>query len=221
MGYAGGEQFQAPHTIFVFPDGDCSGVLNAYGRLVLDHLPRALLQKALITALGYTHKDINPEDKDATHYPKTVGHYWESYDRNAGRSSYRPSTLVERVRLARRHLAKGDTAHHGVEEIARALLHLVNLSNTSTKIKVGARQHVQVQQLFTDPKDLEQYQQLIVEVLFKSDFISQGRWLTLSQRFATSLWRSLASARDPTRLGNTWPGWTRAKRLFEEGPRWQ
>ncbi|PMU25264.1 MULTISPECIES: UvrD-helicase domain-containing protein [unclassified Pseudomonas] len=175
--------FQAPHTIFVFPDGDCSGVLNAYGRLVLDHLPRALLEKALITALGYTHKDINSEDEDATHYPKTVGHYWESYDRNAGRSNYRPSTLVERVRLARRHLAKGDTAHHGVEEIARALLHLVNLSNTSTKIKVGARQHVQVQQLFTDPKDLEQYQRLIVEVLFKSDFISQGRWLTLSQRF--------------------------------------
>ncbi|MNJ14400.1 DNA helicase II [compost metagenome] len=194
-----------PHTIFVFPDGDCSGVLDAYAQLVLDHLPAALLPKAKVAALGYTHKEIDP-DGDPEHYPKTVGHYWEPYERNAGRTGYRPSTLVERVRLARRHISKGETAHHGVEEIARALLHLVNLSNLSTKLKVGARQHVQVQQLFTEAKDLERYQQLVVEVLFKGDVLSCERWLILSQRF-WDLTKILACTNDKTEAAQDYLGW--------------
>ena len=46
---------QLPHTIFVFPDGDCGEVLDAYGRHVLQHSAE-LLQKATITALDFTHR---------------------------------------------------------------------------------------------------------------------------------------------------------------------
>lgn len=174
---------QPLHTIFVFPDGDCGGVLDAYGRLILNHLPVSLQSSAFITAVGYTHKDIAPDDTDPTHYPKTVGHYWESYDRDASRSGYRPSTMIERVRLARRNVTKGETAHQSVEEIARALLHLVNLSNLSTKLKVGSRQHVQIQHLFSDEQDLARYQQLVVDLLFTADTINQTNWSTYVARF--------------------------------------
>ncbi|VXC80453.1 DNA helicase [Pseudomonas sp. 9AZ] len=173
---------QLPHTIFVFPDGDCGEVLDAYGRHVLQHLSAELLQKATITALGFTHKDIDPDGQDE-HYPKTVAHYWGKYDRNAGGSGYKPPTLVERLRFARCHLAKGETAHQAVEEMARALIHLVNLSDPRTRIKAGARQHVQIQQLLIQPDDLERYQNLVVEVLFSSDSITQHRWKVLRHRF--------------------------------------
>lgn len=171
------------HTVFVFPDGDCSGVLDAYGRLVLQELPSDLHLSATVAALGYTHKDVDPADADPSHYPKTVGHYWEAYDRSAGLGVYRPPTLIERVRLAKRNLVKSDTAHHSAEEIAKGLLHLVNLTNLSTKIKVGTRQHVQVQQLFSDSKDLVSYQQLVVELLFTSESVTAESWSSLALRF--------------------------------------
>lgn len=172
------------HTIFIFPDGDCSGVLGAYGRLVLQELPSDLQSKAIVSAIGYTHRDFDPTDADPLHYPETVGHYWEGYDRNAGSAKYRPPTLIERVRQAKRNLGKGDTAHHSVEEIAKGLLHLVNLTNLTTKIKVGARQHVQIQQLFTDTEDLASYQQLVVELLFTSTIISTDSWPSYARRFS-------------------------------------
>ena len=171
------------HTIFVFPDGDCSKVLDAYGRLVLQELPSELQGNATVTALGYTHKDIDPTDAEATHYPKTVGHYWEGYDRSAGLGAYRPPTLIERVRQAKRNVVKSNTAHHSAEEIAKGLLHLVNLTNLTTKIKAGSRQHVQVQQLFTSLEDLASYQQLVVELLFTSNSIRADSWSSLAERF--------------------------------------
>ncbi|BFN27525.1 ATP-dependent DNA helicase UvrD1 [Pseudomonas sp. SCT] len=178
-----GEQGPLRHTIFVFPDGDCSAVLDAYARLAFQQLPVCLHDKATVTAVGYTHKDIDPADTDPMHYPKTVGHYWEGYDRCAGLVAYRPPTLIERVRLAKRGLVKSDTAHHSVEEIAKGLLHLVNLSNPNTKIKVGSRQHVQVQQLLANLNDLACYQQLVVDLLFTSHVISAENWASFTQRF--------------------------------------
>ncbi|RMO86312.1 UvrD/REP helicase [Pseudomonas syringae pv. philadelphi] len=178
-----GDEGPLRHTIFIFPDGDCSGVLDAYGRLVLQELPTDLHGRAKISAIGYTHRDFDTVDADPLHYPKTVGHYWEGYDRNAGSAAYRPPTLIERIRQAKRNLVKGDTAHHSVEEIAKGLLHLVNLINLATKIKIGARQHVQVQQLFTNLEDLVSYQQLVVELLFTSKIISTDSWSSYARRF--------------------------------------
>jgi hypothetical protein len=157
--------------------------LDAYARLAFQQLPVSLHHKAIVSAVGYTHKDIDPDDTDQLHYPKTVGHYWEGYDRDSAVVAYRPPTLIERIRQAKRGLAKSDTAHHSVEEIAKGLLHLVNLSNPNTRIKVGSRQHVQVQQLFTDLNDLASYQKLVVDLLFASQVISDESWTTFVQRF--------------------------------------
>lgn len=178
------EEGSLRHTIFVFPDGDCSGVLDAYGRLVLQELPYDLHGKATVSAIGYTHRDFDPIDADPLHYPKTVGHYWEGYDRTAGSATHRPPTLIERLRQAKRNIVRGDTAHHSVGEVAKGLLHLVNLTNLTSKIKVGARQHVQVQQLFTNPEDLVSYQQLVVELLFTSKIISTDNWSSYARRFS-------------------------------------
>jgi DNA helicase-2/ATP-dependent DNA helicase PcrA len=183
------------HTIFVFPDDDCSAVLNAYGRLVLQELSPDLRSKGIVTALGYTHKDVNSDDSNPAHYPKTVGHYWAGYDRKAGLTAYRPPTLIERVRQAKGNLVKGDTAHQSVEEIAKGLLHLVNLSNPATKIKMANRQHVQVQQLLTNLEDLTGYRQLVVELLFTSNTLNVESWSSYAERF-WALASVLAGARE-------------------------
>lgn len=70
-----------------------------------------------------------------------------------------------------------------MEEIAKGLLHLVNLSNLTAKIKVGSRQHVQVQQLLIDMNDLAVYQRLVVDLLFTSNTISADSWTSFAQRF--------------------------------------
>jgi len=212
-----GEEGPLRHTIFVFPDGDCSGVLDAYGHLVLQELPADLREKATVSAIGYTHRDFDPIDADPLHYPKTVGHYWGGYDRNAGSGAYRPPTLIERIRQAKRNLVKGDTAHHSVEEVAKGLLHLVNLTNLTTKIKIGARQHVQVQQLLTNPEDLASYQQLVVELLFTSNIISTNNWSSYARRFS-NLASVLAGAHEQPETAQGYLAWVaESAEVVQEG----
>ena len=84
-----------PHTIFVFPDNDASGVLDAFGHHVLVTLPASLIASSAVTALGAVHKpfpDVEPGHKQ---YPKTVAHFWTGYQPGAGRPAYRPRTLAE------------------------------------------------------------------------------------------------------------------------------
>lgn len=60
----------------------------------------------------------------------------------------------------------------------------MNLTNLSTKVKVGAWQHVQVQQLLTNPEDLTSYQELVVALLFTSNIISTDSWSSYARRFS-------------------------------------
>lgn len=201
-----GDEQPLPHTILVFPDGDCGSVLNAYGRLVLEHLPADLAGRAIVTAVGLTHQDIDPSNQDAAQYPKTVSHYWDKYERKASRTAYRPPTLIGRLRFARSLVTTQETAHQAVEEFARALIHLVNLLKPLQLLKAGSRQHVYVQQLLVDPCDLLLYQRLLAKTLFGSQPIDHQVWMTLTP-FFTRLAVVLSGHDQQSEAGDEYLAW--------------
>lgn len=139
-----------PHTIFVFPDNDASGVLDAFGHHVLATLPASLIASSVVTAVGAVHKpfpDVEPGHKQ---YPKTVAHYWTGYRPDAGRPTYRPRTLAETLLAAQALASSGGPLHQCVDSVASAIAHLANLLAGTTQVRSSSRQHPQVEKRLAD-----------------------------------------------------------------------
>lgn len=139
-----------PHTIFVFPDNDTSGVLDAFGHHVLTTLPASLIASSAVTAVGAVHKPFPDVDPAHKQYPKTVAHYWSGYQPGAGRPAYRPRTLAETVIAAQSLSSCGGPLHQCVNSVASAIAHLANLLAGATHVSSGNRLHLQVEKRLAD-----------------------------------------------------------------------
>ncbi|WP_144401830.1 UvrD-helicase domain-containing protein [Pseudomonas lactis] len=174
------EEKPLPHTIFVFPDHDASPVLDAYGQLVLKHLPAEVRLKSSITAIGAVHKHWDLQGLDPKHYPKTVCHYWEGYEPGAHRTSYRPSSLIEYIHIARNRVTLDATTHVAVESIASGIIHLANLLSPAAPLRARSRQHLQIESLLHDsPEIMAVYRGLLSRMLFNHKSIGQVEWTGL------------------------------------------
>jgi DNA helicase-2/ATP-dependent DNA helicase PcrA len=143
-----------PHTIFVFPDNDTSGVLDAFGHHVLATLPAFMIASSAVTAVGAVHKpfpDVEPGHKQ---YPKTVAHYWARYQPGAGRPTYRPRTLAEIFLAAQALASSGGPLHQCVDSVASAISHLANLLAGTTQVKSSGRQHLHVEKRLADADEV-------------------------------------------------------------------
>lgn len=175
---------EIPHTIFVFPDDDTSGVLDAYGQLVLQHLPPALIAQAPITALGAVHKIIDLAGMNIAHYPKTVSHFWQDYMPSASRTNHRPATLLEHLYAARQLAAIGSTAHLGLEQIAAGIVRLANLLAPPAPFRGRGRLHQHLEEILAAHPELRvDYRLLITRVLFTTEVIDEATWAGSIQRF--------------------------------------
>ncbi len=163
-----------PHTIFVFPDDDTSGVLGAYARLVSRCLPVAE-RKDGVHALGSVHRLKNYKDEQ---FPKALEHYWSDYRSDANSSRYAPKTFIEGIRRARAHLAISGHAHESVEMIARCLLHLAERTGLRKPVKIRARLHRYIERsLAANVKLLKAYQRGIYLYLFYPHPLREERWV--------------------------------------------
>ena len=170
-------ELAAPHTIFVFPDDDTSGVLEAYGQLVIQHLPATLISKASVTALGAVHKLIAPAEMKAKHFPKTVPHFWDQYMPIASRTNYRPATLIEHFHYGRQAAAAGSTAHQGLEHIAAGIIRLANLLTPPAPFRGRGRLHQHLEEILAaHPEQRHNYRRLITNILFTGEPIEEGSW---------------------------------------------
>jgi hypothetical protein len=168
----GGSQ-PAPNTVIVFPDDDVSNVLDAYGRLLIKHLPAEVRQSG-VYAIGAVHRldNFKPE-----HFPKAVEHYWPSYQSEVNKSSFKPRTFAEGVHIARRYVARDATAALGVELIASCLLTLVRLAFPGHAIVARSRSHQGVEQHVAGrPVVQALYRKWLERLLFSPDGVTQSDW---------------------------------------------
>lgn len=169
-----------PHTIFVFPDNDASGVLDAFGHHVLATLPASLIASSAVTALGAVHKpfpDVEPGHKQ---YPKTVAHYWTGYQPGAGRPAYRPRTLAETLLTSQALASSGVPLHQCVDSVASAITHLANLQAGTTQMRSSNRQHVQVEKrLANAAEERAVYRGLLARFVIDREPLTEALWTQL------------------------------------------
>lgn len=162
-----------PNTIIVFPDNDVSQVLNAYGRLLIEHIP-ANARKANVFALGAVHRLVDDKPK---HYPKAVEHYWPSYQSGVNKASFKPRTFAEGAHIARRYLERDATAASGVELFASCLLTLVRLAFPKALIPARSRNHRWLEQLMMGQAELVAlYRECLQRLLFDSAELTKTLW---------------------------------------------
>lgn len=163
----------APNTIIVFPDGDVSNVLDAYGQLLIQHLP-AGVRTSGVYAVGAVHRLENDKPE---HYPKAVEHYWAPYQSEVNKPSFKPRTFSEGVHIARRYVARDATAALGVELIASCLLNLVRLAFPRDAIVARSRSHQCVEQHLAGRAGVvAAYRGWLERLLFSPAGITQAEW---------------------------------------------
>lgn len=170
-----------PHTIFVFPDNDASGVLDAFGRHVLDTLPASLIASSVVTAVGAVHRPFVEVEPGHKQYPKSVAHYWVGYQPNADRMTHRPRTFAEAFLQAQTFASSGRPLHQCVDSLASALTHLANLLAGSTQVRSGSRQHQQVEKRLADLDDARAaYRGLLVRFVVGREPLTEALWAQIS-----------------------------------------
>lgn len=169
-----------PHTIFVFPDNDASGVLDAFGRHVIATLPQALIRTSAVTAIGAVHKPFEDVGPGHQHYPKTVAHYWAGYHSGASKPSYRPRTLAEYILTAQAIAQSGGSLNQCVDNFAFGMVHLANLLAGAAHLKARSRQHLQIERRLSGADDAKAiYRSVLTRFLIDRETLTRDVWIGL------------------------------------------
>lgn len=175
-----GEDETISHTIFVFPDNDTSGVLDAYGFHLIETFPREVLNRSIVTAIGAVHKEAADIEPGHKHYPKTISHYWECYQSKTANFSFKPNTLPEYILMAQIRKNSNNNLHRSVNFLAHGIAHLANLTAESNVFGSHVRIHREINnKLVTNDIEKQIYHDFIRRFVVESEGLNEYKWNTL------------------------------------------
>ena len=175
-----GTSVKCPHTVFVFADDSTAGILDAYGRLVLESFDDPTLRKADVVAVGAVHRDEPSIQPGHAHYPKSVSHYWIGYAAEISRKDPHPRTLIQYARAAQLAARDRGDLSPGVDRISLGLLRLACRIGNAGRLKGRSRTHtILVHALQPDQTALATYRRLIKKLLVESAPLTEEEWSTM------------------------------------------
>lgn len=195
------------HAIFVFPDENTNGVLDAFGKYALSVLGDVLVTKGTVTAVGHIHQDDPAVAPGHAHYPKSVGHYWNEYAVEISRKNPNPRTLAQYVRAAQGLVADGRVLSPGVEKIASGTLELARRLGDIGDLKRKARTHrAVVEALEGDAVSLAAYRSFLRLFLVERTRLSEDGWGS-HREDVTAIAAALCTGETDTRKAERFLAW--------------
>ena len=171
------------HAVFVFPDDDTTGVLEAYGKHALLVLGPELARQGLITAIGHVHFDDPAVSPGDSKYPKSVGDYWDGYLADLSRNDPHPDNLAKYVLVAQELAAESSVLSPGVDKLASGILRLARYVGDIGDLRYKTRAHrTIVDKLQNSPKIAATYIDIVKCLLADQRAISENEWRVLSER---------------------------------------
>ena len=187
-----GKTESMPHTVFVFDEKTCQGVLPAFGSLLLNSFSDAYLRCGFFRAIGHVGKP----DGNKNHFPRSLQDYWPAYEADAARPDPRPSTFAGYVHLAHRQRALRGESAEAVETVARGIVEIVHSVEPSL-VNRHTRSHRWLQDAFgANESDLNTYRRLVWRWCIDGQLPRAASWDTEAQSIRALL-RSL--------IGEEWP----------------
>jgi hypothetical protein len=178
---AHGPSAPCEHAIFVFPENATVGVLDAYGRHVLEQFDDAILERGTVTAIGAVHQDAQDVAPGHAHFPKSVPHYWAGYTAEIARKEPHPKTLVQYLRAAQTAVQVGKDLSPGVERIASGLVRLAGRIGDAGTLKGKPRTHRAVTEHLEGHASapLSAYRRLLTATLVDGVPLTEDHWSAL------------------------------------------
>lgn len=169
-----------PHTIFVFPDGDASMVLDAFGQHVLASVPSVLIKTSAVTAIGAVQKAFEDVQPGHNQYPKTVAHYWAGYQSHVRKQAFHPKTLIEYFHAAHAITVSGGSLHQAIDGIAFGIIHLANLLADTSQLKATTRRHLYIEQRLREADEARAiYRNSLTRFLIDREALTRDLWIAL------------------------------------------
>lgn len=176
---------QCRHAIFVFPDNSTDGILESYGRYVLEELGQKLAAKGPVAAVGHIHQDHPDVQPGHSYYPKTVSHYWDRYTVEISRRDPHPKTFVQYVRAAQGMVSDDRMLLRGVDKVASAIIELARRIGDTGDLKHKGRTHrTLAAALVDDSAALAIYREVLKDFLLGKVVLSESDWESHKDRFA-------------------------------------
>lgn len=168
------------HAVFVFPDANAAGVLDAYGKYVLANFDDAALTEGAVTAVGAVHQDASDIAPGHPHFPKSIPHYWPGYTAEISRKEPHPDSLIQYVRAAHVAVHSGSNLAPAVERIAAGLVRLANYVGDAAILKRRPRTHrAIVDVLATNIEALTKYRRLLRMLVIDRAPLTKGSWASI------------------------------------------
>ena len=170
------------NAIFVFPDGSTAGVLEVFGRHVIEVFGGALVKKEVVAGVGHIHHDDLDVTPGHAHYPRSVGDYWSGYSAEAGKRDSNPRTLAQYVQLAQMVAARAGGLSLGLEKISYAVLRLAQGIGDVGDLRRRARGHrIVMEQLGGEGASVDAYVQFVRHFLIERASLSREEWPTYAK----------------------------------------
>jgi len=169
-----------PHAIFIFPDNDTTGVLDAYGKHVLTIFDESALGKGAITAVGAVHRTALDVTPGHTQFPKCIPHYWSGYTAEICRKEPHPSTFLQYIRVAQSTVRENRNLSPGIDRIASGFIRLADKIGDTHRLKRKSRTHRTIVDLLgADAIALAGYRWLIKAFLIDFIPLTTANWGTI------------------------------------------
>jgi DNA helicase II / ATP-dependent DNA helicase PcrA len=207
IGPTAGEYVDQLHTIFLFPDDDVVGVLNAFGRHVLGSFPIEWIDKSIVSAIGAVHRPSDDVGPGHDQYPKTVSHYWAGYQSHVVKSARHWTTLAEYFLRAQLLAASGGPFGQAVNSMAFGIIRLGKLL-TEKSIALGrTRPHRLVEEQLSQNSELRTfYRELLTCFLADGESLTRDTWVGLRPRLRV-LAAALVGGNPAAATANTFLEW--------------
>lgn len=174
------KESEGKHAIFIYPEGNVSGVLDAFGKHILEHLPDTLIAKGAVCAIGAVHAPAAEVGVDHAHYPKTVSHYYPHYQPELSKSQAPRPTLSQVVLQAQCDARSNTTFASSVNALVAGIVHLANLT-APTDLARRPRDYAQLRQIIAGSSAgaIASLDALFSQLLVQGKSITEDDWPTL------------------------------------------
>lgn len=164
------------NTIFVFDGESVEKVLGAYGELILKVFPEDIIRTGTFTAVGMVHKDPG-SDCNEKQMPKSVCHYWPSYNPKLCDISPQLKTFVQYVFAGLAKAQISCSTHYGIEKTAEGILHLAGMVQKSKKSFNARYRHRYLLRLLEEKPDVrKEYEDFIFKFLVEREPLMKELW---------------------------------------------
>ena len=145
------------HAIFLFDDETIVHVLESYASYLTEVFSESELRAGIFTAIGAVHRPNGNGN-----VPRSVDHYWASYDHEISSAEPRPNSFVQYIAAGKRLAQQSGETQALVEKLADGILRLIKLSNPGLKLGQRKKSHRYVLELLEEEaKAKESYLDLV------------------------------------------------------------